>query len=237
MFNPSAIPRYVQLSDLFRQRVARGIWPHGSRIPSLEQIMEEFSVSRMTARQAVDVLSREGLLTPERGRGTFVSGAPVETRWLKMESSLAELAEVYRDTKPAILNIDVQAAPPALLPEDGLPAAAYMQMRRVHSHDDRPYNVISIHLARDIYDLAPERFQRETVISVLRDLKADIRHAHQTLTISTADVDVASHLGVAINSPVADVRRVFTDSSGRVIYLSLIHYRGDFVRLEMDLKP
>jgi GntR family transcriptional regulator len=33
------------------------------------------------------------------------------------------------------------------------------------------------------------------------------------------------------------VRRVFTDEDGRVIYLGEVTYRGDFVRIEMDLKP
>lgn len=241
MFNTSPIPRYVQLSDLFRQRIARGVWPVGTRIPTLEQIVEEFGVSRMTARQAVDVLSRESLLTPERGRGTFVSGAPPDTPWLKMETSLARLAEVYRDTQPTILNMAPISSPPPLTPEDGTPADAYMQMRRVHTKDARAYNVISIFLARDLFDLAPERFRNETVISVLQELCAahglKIARAWQTLTISTADVDIAGHLNIPINSPVADVRRVFCDDTGRVIYLSLITYRGDFIRLEMDLKP
>lgn len=238
LLNSSPIPLYIQLSDLFRQRVARGIWPTGSRIPSLEKIMEEFSVSRMTVRQAVDVLSREGLLTAERGRGTFVNAAPVATRWLKLETSLSKLADVYRDTRPTLLDFELECAPPPLLPEDGKPAASYTYMKRLHSHDDRPYSLISIYVASDIYSIAPERFRNETVLSVMEELpQVKIARARQTLTITTADMDVASQLQIPINSPVADVRRLFCDPEGRVIYLSLITYRGDFVRLEMDLKP
>ncbi len=233
----STIPLYVQLSDLFRRRIARGDWPVGMRIPSLEQLMESFGVSRMTLRQAIDVLQREGLLTAERGRGTFVSATPGPHRWLKVETTLADLARVYRDTQPTILEIQPTSAPPPLEPGDGRPADAYMQMRRVHAHDGRPYNVISIFMARDVFDLAPERFRAETVVSVMQELpQVQIAHARQRLTISSADVEVAGLLGIPINSPVAEVRRVFNDPSGRVVYLGLITYRGDFVRLEMDLK-
>ncbi len=233
-----SIPLYVQLSDLFRRRIVRREWAVNAQIPSLEQLMADFNVSRMTLRQAIDVLVREGLLSAERGRGTFVSRLPDTGRHLKVETTLADLAEMYRDTKPTILNIDPLSAPPPLDPGDGKPAAAYVHMRRVHAHDDRPYNVISIFVARDIFDLAPEQFRTRTVISVLQELpQVHIAQARQTLTISTADVEVAELLRVPINSPVADVRRVFCDPDGRVIYIGLITYRGDFIRLEMDLQP
>ncbi len=234
----SSIPFYVQLSDLFRRRIERREWTVGMQIPSLEQLMAAFGVSRMTLRQAIDVLSREGLLSAERGRGTFVSSLPEPQRWLKVETTLLDLAEMYRDTKPTILNIEPLSSPPPLDPSDGTPAATYMHMRRLHSHDTRPYNVISIFMARDIFDLAPEQFRTRTVISVMQELpQVEIERARQTLTIATADVEVAGLLGIPINSPVAEVRRVFCDAQGRVIYLGLITYRGDFIRLEMDLKP
>ena len=60
--------------------------------------------------------------------------------------------------------------------------------------------------------------------------------AHQVLTISTADLEVARHLGISVNAPVADVRRVFTGPKRRVIYLGEVTYRGDFVHVEFDLK-
>lgn len=234
----AAIPLYVQLSDLFRRRIERGEWPVGSQIPSLEQLIVDFGVSRMTLRQAIDVLAREGLLSAERGRGTFVSGRPAPPRWLKVETTLADLAEVYRDTQPTILELDPLSSPPPLEPGDGAAAAAYLHMRRVHAHDGKPYNVISIFLARDVFDRAPDAFRTRTVVTVMQELAGfRIAQARQTLTISTADVETARLLGIPINSPVAEVRRVFCDPSGRVVYLGLITYRGDFVRLEMDLRP
>lgn len=64
----SPIPRYIQLADIFRQRIARGVWPEGGMLPSIEKLMEEFSVARVTVRQAVKLLSGEGLVSPHRGR-------------------------------------------------------------------------------------------------------------------------------------------------------------------------
>ncbi|HEX2390411.1 MAG TPA: UTRA domain-containing protein, partial [Casimicrobiaceae bacterium] len=59
----------------------------------------------------------------------------------------------------------------------------------------------------------------------------------QTLEIGTADVTVARLLGVPVSAPVAEVRRVCQDRHGVVVYLGEVTYRGDYIHLEMDLKP
>ena len=107
-------PLYVQLADLFRQRIVKGVWKEGEKLPSLEQLVAEFAVARVTVRQAVERLTRDGLVSPQRGRGTFVTGAPSNDRWLRVETSLRSLADVYRDTHPTILNIDESTRSPRL---------------------------------------------------------------------------------------------------------------------------
>lgn len=234
----SPVPRYVQIADLLRQRIARGGWSAGMRVPSNEELMREFDVSRITVRQAVDVLARDGLLEARQGTGTFVSGEVRDDRWLRVETSLADLAEVYRDTKPEILNLAEATAAPSLRPEDGLPAPSYFFMKRVHSHQGRPYCVISIYLDERVFRKQPDRFRAETVIPILTQMRSPaVAKARQTLTIGTAGLEVARHLGIASHAPVAEVRRVFNAADETVIYLGEVTYRGDFIHLEMDLKP
>lgn len=237
-FGDSPIPRYVQLADLFRQRITRGAWRTGDRLPSLDAMTREFDVARVTARQAVVLLEREGLVSAQRGRGTFVTAAPPAGPQLRLETGLRNLADLYRNDKPKLTLIEEAAAVPRLEPADGKPAPRYYFMRRVHSRDGQAYCVISIYLDERVFRLAPKRFRRETVVPVLLDLpRVKIAQAHQTLTISTADMEVAGHLAIPVNSPVAEVRRVCRAPDGTVVYLGEVTYRGDFVRFEMDLKP
>jgi GntR family transcriptional regulator len=238
-FHDSPIPRYLQLADLMRQRIARGLWAAGGKLPSLEALVGEFGVARVTVRQAMELLAREGLVSPQQGRGTFVTAAPAPSRWLKVQTSIAELAQVYRDTKPEIVNIDESIAHAPLLPGDGSAAERYVFMRRVHSRDGRPYCVINIYLDELIFRKHPKRFRNETVIPLLVALPEGrgIARARQVLTIGTAELEVAQRLHIPVNAPVAEVRRVCADAKGRVIYLGEVTYRGDFIHLEMDLKP
>ena len=67
-------------------RAAVVFWPPGSKVPSLEALVDEFKVARVTVRQAIEILSREGLLLPQRGRGTFVSDHVQSQRSLALET-------------------------------------------------------------------------------------------------------------------------------------------------------
>lgn len=237
-FGDSPVPRYAQLADLFRGRIARGVWAPGRALPTIEQLTDEFDVARVTVRQAINLLAREGLVSPERGRGTYVKALPQRAPSLRLGMTLRDLADVYRHDKPKLTLIEQASAMPRLETADGKAAPSYHFMRRVHSRDGEPYCVISIYIDQRIFKKAPQRFRKETVIPVLLDIPGvKIANARQTLIIGTADMEVAQHLDVAVNAPVAEVRRVCTAPDGTVIYLGEVTYRGDYVLLEMDLKP
>jgi GntR family transcriptional regulator len=236
-FGSGLLPRYAQLADLLRARIERGDWPIGARVPTLAQLMADFALARVTVRQAIGLLAREGLVRAYRGRGTFVTGRPPLPRALRLRTSLRELADVYRHDRPELTLIEERESQPALDPAEGRPAPRYWFARRVHARDGQAYCVISIHLDRRVFDRAPRRFRRETVIPVLLELGADIRRARQTLTIEAADLEIAGHLGIAAGAPVARVRRICHGPADLVLYLADVTYRADFVRFEMDLLP
>jgi GntR family transcriptional regulator len=241
-FSESAIPRYLQIADLLRRRIARGVWKNGEKVPSLEALMAEFGVARVTVRQAVDVIAREGLVSPQRGKGTFVTGTPPRRQWQRewqtVHASVDALAQAFQDTQPRIVTIDESISDAPLRPDDGVSAGRYVYMRRVHSEKDEPYCVIEIYIDEAIFRRAPERYRSEAVIPLLADLSDHgISQARQVLTIGNADMDVARLLNMHAGDSVVEVRRVFTDRDGRVIYLGEVTYRGDSFRLEMDLEP
>ncbi len=229
-------PLYIEIADLLRQRIARRLWQPAERVPTIDELMAEFGVARVTVRQAMNILQSEGLIDRHRGKGTFVVGTPSDTRLLRLGMTLDALSTTLEGTQPKLLTIlDTVAAPP-LQPSDGIPARGYRYMKRLHSHSDVPYAVIGIYIAADIFRRAPRRFRNETVVPILHSLPdVTIARAWQTLKIGTADMDTAELLRVPVNSPIAEVRRVFCDEGGRVIYFGDVTYRGDYIHMEIDL--
>ncbi len=82
----SPIPFYYQIREQLRHLILSGQLNPGDILPTEMEICTGCGVSRMTARQALTQLSNEGLVTRQRGRGTFVA-APKAT----LESSLFPL--------------------------------------------------------------------------------------------------------------------------------------------------
>ena len=217
---------------------SQGHWRSGDKLPSLDELGEAFDVARVTVRQAVDVLAREGLVSPQQGRGTFVTDRKNDRRRLHAVTTMGDLAELYRDTRPKLLNLAEASAAPQLAEGEGKAAPKYFHMRRVHALDGVVYCVISIYLDDHIFRRAPERVRKELVIPLLMSMRGvKIAKARQTLTIDRSDVEEAGLLGIPVNAPVAHVRRVFNAPDGTVIYLAEVTYRVDFVRLELDMQP
>ena len=90
------MPRYAQLADILRRRIARNRWPAGTQLPTLQSLMKEFDVARVTVRQAMELLARDGLVSAERGRGTFVTSQPARERGLMRGSEPEVEEEVVR---------------------------------------------------------------------------------------------------------------------------------------------
>lgn len=76
-------PAYAQIADDLRRQITDGALVAGDRIPSEQELMADYGVSRIVVRMAIDVLQNEGLVIKQQGRGTFVrEQRPVRQRVL-----------------------------------------------------------------------------------------------------------------------------------------------------------
>lgn len=230
------IPLYVQLSGVIRRKIEIGEWAVNSKIPSLEELADKFGVARVTARQAVKLLEKETLLVSRQGKGTFVSNALINKPCMTLHTRWTDLISLVEGTTVRMLEErDVDSFPHVESTVWNPPQSSHY-MRRVHSKDGRPYNVIEIYLDQHVYNLAPEQFSTCPVLPILGHLKGvNVSNARQSLTIGAADVETAQLLGLPVGAPIANVRRIVVDDSNMAIYFGEIAYRGDYIRLDIDL--
>jgi len=241
MSNPladSPIPLYLQVADILRERIARREWPPGSRIPTLETLAGEFRVARVTVRQAVQLLTREGLLAPRRGLGTVVTQGQDSPNTVVMKTSLRSLAAMYESTSAEMLTFDESHGKPPAPAGVGRLGESYVFMRRLHFTEGQPYAIISLYLLQDIFQRSPEGFRSRAVIPHLLRMKSvRIDRAQQAMSIGAADAESARLLRVRAGTPVANVSRVFLDETGLILYYADVIYRGDWVKWEIELQP
>src|SRR5713226_1841625 len=82
-------PLYQQLCDLLRDQIKSGVYGPLDRLPSEHELAREHSISRITARQALGELERNGLVFRLQGRGSFVA-RPTVVQGLAQLTGFAE---------------------------------------------------------------------------------------------------------------------------------------------------
>jgi GntR family transcriptional regulator len=69
----SPVPLYYQIAEYLQEQIAAGSLSSGARIASERELSQQFGVSRMTVRQAINHLQSTGLVEVQQGIGTFVA--------------------------------------------------------------------------------------------------------------------------------------------------------------------
>ncbi len=228
-------PRYVLVASALRRRIQEGHWRVGDKISTLEELESEFSVARVTVRQAIELLQDEGLLKSHQGKGTFVLRSLENHRWLRLATDWDSLIDPIIENVPRFLDA---GTPQELVidPEGGRTADAYEFLKSVQLKGSEPYAVASVHVAKHIHDRDPAAFRKRVALAVINEMEGlKIGRAHQTLRIAAADVETALQLKVPLNTPTAEAHCIVTDADGVVIYIGDIVYRGDRVVLDIEL--
>ncbi len=108
-------PLYLQLQRVLREAIQSRQLHQDDAIPPERDLAEDFDVSRITVRKAIDGLVTEGLLTRRRGAGTFVASR-VEKSFSKLSSFSEDM--MSRGRKPHSEWVSKSAG--AVTPEESL---------------------------------------------------------------------------------------------------------------------
>jgi GntR family transcriptional regulator len=235
-YDRSRVPLYIQVASVLRTRIQSGQWRVGEKISTLEELEREFEVARVTVRQAVDILREEGLLQARQGLGTFVSKKNHDRHWVKLATNWNSLIDSLKDNVPRRLTIERDTAPPTLGEQDGELASSYVKLRSVQYRNEDPYSVVNLHLAREVFDLDSERFKSTAALVAINAMdEITLMEAHQTLTIGSAEPEIADLLKISIGAPTVEAHCVVIDDGGIAIYVGDIIYRSESIKLQMDL--
>lgn len=82
-----AEPKFLIIKRYITNKITSKTWGEHMKVPSENELSSQFSVSRMTARRALQELTKEGVLTRTQGLGTFVA-------CLKTQSSLLTIRNI-----------------------------------------------------------------------------------------------------------------------------------------------
>jgi GntR family transcriptional regulator len=236
MFERSPVPLYIQVATLLRNRIAEGRFQMGQRMPTLDDLKAEFGLARVTIRQALEILEKEGLVSRQRGRGTFVNQNITDRRWLHLTFDRESLVLSIGTHVPRFIKLKDPPDLPSLLEGDGRPAQDYDYLLSVQYRSGEPFAIASVHIERSVFERCPKQFRSQTALPVvLRLEQGNVGRAKIGLVIGSAGPETSERLRVPLNSPTAEARYIVENREGIIIYLGELIYRGDCVRFDIDL--
>jgi GntR family transcriptional regulator len=234
----STPPLYMQIRDTLAERIQSGELPPDTRISSERDLSREYSVSRMTVRQAITDLVNLGILTRRRGDGTYVT-QPKVTQTLNQLIGFTELMERRRVLPGAkVLELTVIGANKAL--------ARHLQINvgdriwrivRVRTGDRQPLALEhSFFPARLCPNLGRFDLEQRSIYRILKDeYGLVLTRATQTLEPTVANDFEAAALEVPKGSPLMLLERVGFAGDGVAVEYAKDLYRGDRSRFVVEM--
>lgn len=229
------IALHEQLTALLRERIAQT--GPGSKLPTEDELLETYDVSRTTVRRAVETLVDEGLLIRRQGKGTFVTPSLIVPS-LDHLAPFVEALEGKESTNAQLVDhgwvsgVDV----PKVL---GGPAADAMMFRRLYLTDQVPHALVHSLVREDLgRRITRSDLEKHPIYHLLQNqLGVALREAQLTVSCQTVGKDgcdnheVVHLLDITPGSPLLILERVTFDDRGAPVECATHYLRPDVYRL------
>jgi len=235
----SPLPRYHQLKEILRERVRSGEWKPGDLIPSERELSETYSISRMTARQAITDLVNEGVFYREQGRGTFVTQNKITQQLLHLTGFTEDIRARGQRPSTKVLTAEMRPADEVTAEHLRLdPGQPVFLLRRLRLADDEPLAIeVSALNFKGCERLAEEDLEHNSLYQLLESQYGlPLMEADQEIEAGLAGDEEAGILKIPAGSAVLYTRRTtFTDRNRPVEYATSV-YRGNKYTFYTHLK-
>ena len=240
LYRESPNPLYTQLRDWLMHEIASGNFLPDQRLPSERELAVRFIVSRMTVRQALLDLAREGVVYTRTGKGTYVSEPKINQRLQALSGFSQDVSA--RGGTPSSRVLEFKVNPPAPDVAAALRLAPEKQiivLSRLRLADGVPLALETSYLPFDRFpNLFNHDFSFESLYSVLEDeYGCVLTQAEQTIEAALANKHESDLLILPSPAAIFKMERLTKTSDGLPVEFVISAYRGDRYKFHSNLQP
>jgi GntR family histidine utilization transcriptional repressor len=225
-------PLYLKVKNHIRTHIDSGRWAAAARVPSENELVREFRVSRMTANRALRELSDEGVVVRIAGVGSFVADRPPTTHPLEIRDIAEEVRARGHVHRAEVIGLERVRAVAALAQDFGVALKTELFYSAiVHYENDVPILLEDRHVLPKIGpDYLQLDFEHATAHDYLMRV-APLQAAEHVLRAVMPDVRTRRLLKMKPREPcLLVIRRTWT--AGVIASVARLHYPGS--RYEMS---
>jgi GntR family transcriptional regulator len=225
---PNGVPAYKKIQAAIMKRIENGQLKPGDAVDSERELAKLHQVSLMTARHALTVLEREGMVQRRRGAGTFV--APPKIHFNKLTSFTEQMAGRSLTACSKVLSFGVVNNEQEVAARLGLAAdTRLLKVERLRIAADEPFAVETCYLpAEEVEGLTRGAIARGSLFSILEGTYGiELAYADEEMDATAAAPAAANLLQVSRDEPLLRIRQIIYSTKGKAALYVLGLYRSD----------
>lgn len=237
-FKDRSIPLYYQLENILREKLKSGEYRPGDHFPTEDQLVQSYQVSRITVRQALASLEKDGLIIRKRGKGSLVTEKHNQLEPMKLTGMIEDIIAMGVKTRTRVINFGFVRPPEKVsvnlqLDED----TKVLRVERIRLINGAPVSYTISYIPSDLAKkINVKDLTIQPILNVLeRKCKVKISRGFQFIEATVADSRIASFLDVMTGAPLLKMERTVFDIKNRPIEYILIFYRSDRYHYSVEL--
>ncbi|MGH3812580.1 MAG: GntR family transcriptional regulator [Pseudonocardiaceae bacterium] len=230
-------PKYLRIYHDLAARIASRDWPPQTPLPPQRELADEYGVTIMTLRQALQLLAHDGLIDTRHGSGTYVAPPRYDYDLGNLRSFAQDLAGQGAQVTTRVLAADVVTAPAATAARLGGGTEALL-LRRLRLVDGRPLVWQASYLPTRLANrLDPAGLESRPLYAVLADQGVHVGRASETIRPTTLEPADADLLDRAAGAPALLSHRISYTTDDQPIIDDHALLPGDSVSITADRGP
>ena len=222
----SKTPLYLQIKQIIKEKILNSMYPYGTLIPSELYFQKEYNLSRITIRQGILELEREGYVKRTRGQGTrVVYQKQIEEDLTRIMSFSNEMR--LRGFTPGTKNVSVNMVKisPELKVIFKKDNCELLELKRVRMANDEVIGYFKSYFQGDI-NLPRESEYYQNSLYDLMDQYNILKPSKSFEKVSAiiADKELARTLEIAVKSPILVRERISFDANNEVLEYTTVYY-------------
>jgi GntR family transcriptional regulator, N-acetylglucosamine utilization regulator len=220
----TGVPLYVQIRRLLRERIRLGEWAADEPMPTEEELVAHFGVSRTTVRQALSDLANEGLVVRHAGRGTFARQPLMVVRMQQWHSLTTDIAQRGLRPSKRILRVEkLDARAEIAHRASELAESDILHVQSVRFADEIPIVVLDNYFPFELCAFLTEvelDAPDNSIEHALAEHGIELARANGEIAATVATREEAKHLDIEPGAPLVEIALKAYNGDGRVVEYS-----------------
>lgn len=237
--NRSPIPKYFQIQQEIRGRIAGGDYPAGGRLPTEGEFATEFQVSRQSIRTAMQALVNDGVISRIAGKGTFVTRpAGNDDSWtIQSLDDLISFSFIGARELISHERVAAKAHKDAARELQAGPGDSLLFIKTRRLATSGPYAIARVYMPYDLGKLlSREELSSKPVVQLLEErCRIPATRTRQIASAIAADEEISKYLDTKPGTPLLLLKRTYFSADNLPIEYAENFYRPDRYNNVTDL--